>query len=317
MAEAITDPRELLRQLELPLSLLPGALAANGEFALRVPRPYLALMRRGDPADPLLRQVLPLGKELDQTPGFTDDPVGDLPASLGDGLLRKYAGRTLVIASPACAVHCRYCFRRSFPYAAHRASGTAWQRALALLRQDRETREVILSGGDPLTLDDGRLRDLIRDLEGLPHLVRLRIHTRLPVVIPSRITDELRGTIEATRLKTAVVLHFNHPNELSPDVASAMALLGGATTLLNQAVLLRGVNDAVDVLQALCERLFDSKILPYYIHLLDRVRGAAHFFVGPESGVRLLTELRARLPGYLVPRLVQEERGSPFKTLLI
>jgi len=317
MAGSVTDPRELLQRLELPLSLLPGARAAARRFGLRVPHSYLALMRKGALDDPLLRQVLPLGEELKEAPGYDDDPVGDLAAAQGSGILSKYAGRSLLLTSAACAVHCRYCFRRAFPYGEHLAGHQGWQRALEILRRSPDVREIILSGGDPLSLDDSRLASLFSDLEGIPHLRRLRIHTRLPVVIPRRITAELTEIIARSRLRPVMVLHFNHPRELEGGTAEHLAELRPLCTLLNQTVLLRGVNDAVPTLAQLSEGLFDAGILPYYVHLLDRVRGAAHFEVGEKEARSLMTALRDRLPGYLVPRLVKEIQGQPAKTLII
>jgi EF-P beta-lysylation protein EpmB len=271
-------------------------------------------MRRRDPRDPLLRQVLPLGAELEAVAGFRDDPVGDRPASLGTGLLRKYHGRVLLIATGACAVHCRYCFRRHFPYGEENASADGFAPALERIAADPGIREVILSGGDPLTLSDRRLGELVRRLAAMPHLVRLRIHTRLPVVLPERVDDRLLEWLAGTRLAKIVVVHANHANEIDRPVREALARLRRAgASLLNQSVLLRGVNDDAGALADLSEALFAEGVLPYYLHLLDRVRGAAHFEV-PEPEARGTYEaLRARLPGYLLPRLVRELPGAPAK----
>jgi EF-P beta-lysylation protein EpmB len=317
MAQAICDPAILLEALQLPHSLLPKARAAAHAFGLRVPRGYLALMEPGNPADPLLRQVLPIGDELREVAGFDDDPVGDAQAVRGHGLLAKYQGRALLIASPACAVHCRYCFRRAFPYAEQTATPQHWDDLVQRLRASPETQEVILSGGDPLTLDDAKLAALIAELDTVPHLRRLRIHSRLPVVIPQRITEQLLETLRQTRLRVALVMHFNHPAEISALASERLELLRGVCTLLNQSVLLKGVNDDADTLASLSETLFDSAVLPYYIHLLDRVRGAAHFEVDEAAARGLMGTLRERLPGYLVPRLVKEEKGRTAKTLLV
>lgn len=314
LSQAVSDPDELISLLHLPRDLLPSARAAARKFTLRVPRYFVGLMTPGDPGDPLLRQVLPVGDELREAAGFCDDPVGDRQATRNGGILSKYLGRSLLITSGACAINCRYCFRRAFPYSGHLATRNDWQDALAQLRSQPEDSEVILSGGDPLTLDDQRLEPLIQGLDDIPHLRRLRIHTRLPVVLPSRITPGLVRLLERSRLQVVVVLHFNHPRELPPATAEALRPLKTHCTLLNQSVLLRGVNDSADVLTQLSERLFDSAILPYYIHGLDRVKGAAHFDVDPQRASRLLDELRGRLPGYLVPRLVKEEPGKPSKT---
>ncbi len=313
LARCITDPAELLEILGLPRALLPGARTAAETFSLKVPRRFVALMHPGDIADPLLRQVLPLGDELIETAGYANDPLNEQSANLGGGLLRKYRGRVLIIASPVCALHCRYCFRRSFPYSDNLASRGGWRASLENIRQDQDLGEVILSGGDPLSLDDARLARLVTDLESISHLKRLRIHTRLPVVLPQRISEDLNGLFANSRLQCVMVLHCNHPRELTVELKTALEGLASHVTLLNQSVLLRGVNDDVGVLAELSERLFDCHILPYYIHFPDQVRGTAHFDITESRARRLMTDLRARLPGYLVPRLVRELPGMASK----
>jgi EF-P beta-lysylation protein EpmB len=314
LARAVADPAELVRLLDLDPALLPAARAAARAFPLRVPRGFVARMRRGDVADPLLRQVLPLGAELDQVQGFSVDPTGDLAAASAPGLLTKYQGRALLVATGACAVHCRYCFRRHFPYADENPRADGWRTALAAIEADPSIDEVILSGGDPLSLSDTRLAELAAALAALPQLRRLRIHTRHPVVLPERVDDELLGWLAPLRLQKVVVLHANHAQELDAAVGAACARLRDAgATLLNQSVLLRGVNDDADVLAALSERLFALGVLPYYLHQLDRVAGAAHFEVDDARALALHSELTARLPGYLVPRLVREVAGAPAK----
>ncbi len=317
LAHCITDPEELLKILELPRSLLPSARAAAKLFSLRVPRGFVALMHPGDPDDPLLRQVLPLGKELHETPGYVVDPLDEQTASRGGGLLRKYHGRVLIIASPVCALHCRYCFRRNFPYSDNQAKRSQWQTSLETIRQDSAVSEVILSGGDPLSLDDARLAGLIADLESVHHLKRLRIHTRLPVVLPQRISRELAELLQNSRLQCVMVLHCNHPRELTSKMKTVMESLAARVTLLNQSVLLRGVNDSADVLTKLSERLFDCRILPYYIHLPDPVRGTAHFDVPELRARQLINTVRSRIPGYLVPRLVREIPGMASKQPIV
>ncbi|MGN6520268.1 MAG: EF-P beta-lysylation protein EpmB [Dokdonella sp.] len=315
--EAVTDPRELLALLGLADragELLP---AADTGFALRVPRGFVARMRHGDPADPLLRQVLPLAAELGEVPGFTRDAVGDLAARSGNGVLHKYGGRALLIATGSCAVHCRYCFRRHFPYTQETAAANRWSEALGHLRGDRSIGEVIVSGGDPLSLSTAKLAELGDALASIPHVRRLRIHTRLPIVLPERVDDEFRHWLAALPLQRVVVLHANHPAEFDAAVDAACAGLRDAgASLLNQAVLLRGVNDDADVLAGLSERAFAAGVLPYYLHQLDRVAGAAHFEVADEHALALVDALRRRLPGYLVPRLVREIAGEPSKTPL-
>jgi EF-P beta-lysylation protein EpmB len=312
--EAVTDPAELLRLLDLSAHAARLLPAADTGFALRVPRGFVARMRRGDPTDPLLLQVLPQAAELGEIPGFTRDAVGDLGARAANGLLHKYEGRALLIATGSCAVHCRYCFRRHFPYAEETAAANRWQLALEHLRADASIGEVILSGGDPLSLATPKLTELTQALASIPHVRRLRIHTRLPVVLPERVDAEFADWLAAVPVQKVVVLHANHAQEIDDAVAAACAALRAAgATVLNQAVLLRRINDDADVLAALSERLFEAGVLPYYLHQLDRVAGAAHFEVADATALALLDALRARLPGYLVPRLVREVAGAPSK----
>lgn len=314
LAEAVRNPGELLALLELESRWLEPARRAAAAFPLRVPRPFLARIRKGDPADPLLRQVLPLGEELADAPGYTRDPVGDLPSVAAKGLLHKYQGRVLLITTGACGVHCRYCFRRHFPYSEENARSGEWKEALDYIAADASVDEVILSGGDPLALSDERLAGLERALSAIPHIKRLRIHTRQPVVLPSRVDASLLGWLAGSKLQKVVVLHVNHANEIDDAVREACARLRSAgVTLLNQTVLLRGVNDSADVLEALSEALFSAQVLPYYLNLLDPVAGSAHFDVPESEALRLMGELRARLPGYLVPKLVREVPGAPSK----
>ena len=314
LRDAITDARELLALVGLPQLAETLPVGGNAGFPLKVPRGFVARMRHGDPHDPLVRQVLPQLVELDHTQGFGDDAVGDLDAVAAHGVLHKYEGRALLIAAGSCAVNCRYCFRRHFPYAEELAAGHAWREAIDCLAKDTSIREVILSGGDPLVLSTQKLTDFTNALCGLPHVIRLRIHSRLPVVLPERIDGTFCGWLSALPLQRVVVLHANHPNELDASVGAACARLREAgATLLNQSVLLRGVNDQAGTLLELSERLFALGVLPYYLHQLDRVRGAAHFEVPDARARELVGTLRARLPGYLVPRLVREVPGENAK----
>ncbi|MGI2323537.1 MULTISPECIES: EF-P beta-lysylation protein EpmB [unclassified Methylococcus] len=292
----------------------PFSAEAAGKFPFRVPRAYARKMRPGDPYDPLLRQVLPLAQELASPEGFVGDPVGDRPALKVPGLLHKYQGRALLITTGACAVHCRYCFRREFPYGEGQFTRQREKAALDYIVRDPGLTEIILSGGDPLLLSDDRLARLTEQLTAIPHLRRLRVHSRVPLVLPSRIDERLLEILAGHRLKTVVVIHANHPRELDAETVSVLAAMRRAgLTLLNQSVLLRQVNDSVSALCELSERLFECGVLPYYLHLLDRVRGTAHFEV-PEAEARALHEaLRRRLPGFLVPRLVREVEGKPYK----
>ncbi len=290
---------------------------AARKFPLFVPRGFVARMRPCDSADPLLRQVLPLGDELSGAAGFVVDPVGDRASVKQPGLLQKYRGRVLLIATGACAVHCRYCFRRNFPYDEAPRSIQEWRPAMDQIAADGTIHEVILSGGDPLTLIDATLAHSVAQLAAIPHLRRLRIHTRLPIVIPERVTDGLIDLLHGSRLTPLVVVHANHANELDAHVAAALVRLADAgIVLLNQAVLLAGVNDTLEAQAALCERLVDLRVMPYYLHQLDRVTGAAHFEVPIETGRRIVKQLRECLPGYAVPRYVQEVPGAGSKMVL-
>jgi L-lysine 2,3-aminomutase len=354
LARAITDPQELCRVLGLdPAAAVPAAAAG---FRLRVPRGFVARMRRGDPADPLLRQVWPDARELVETPGFCADPLAERALQHTHGLLHKYQGRALLITTGACAVHCRYCFRREFPYAqaadpppgdtgtsadkTGTGSGAAaigavssgagaqrgsrghdypgrWREALAAIAADPSIEEVILSGGDPLSLSDARLAEITRALAGTPHVRRLRLHTRQPIVLPERVDEGLLDWLAGLPWPVTLVVHCNHANEIDTDVhAALLRLRAGGVMLLNQSVLLAGVNDDVATLRALSEALYAAGVLPYYLHLLDPVRGAAHFKVEEDRARALVGELAACLSGYLVPRLARELPGAPAKLTL-
>ncbi len=314
LADAVTDPAELLDLLGLDPALLPAARQAAARFGLRVPRSFIARMRRGDPADPLLLQVLPLAAELVDTPGFGGDPVGDLGALRAPGVLAKYRGRALLMTTGACAVNCRYCFRREFPYESAALTPGRLAAAVSELAGMPGLEEVILSGGDPLALPTARLSRITEALVGMPGLRRLRIHTRTPVVLPARVDEPLLDWLRGLRWRVVIVLHVNHPREIDEHVRAAIAALSGTgVLLLNQAVLLRGINDDEETLAELSGTLFSAGVLPYYLHLLDRVAGAAHFDTPAERASALMAALRARLPGYLVPQLVREVSGAASK----
>lgn len=316
LSRAITKPEDLIDALGLDPALLEGARAANDAFALRVTPSYLARMKRGDRNDPLLRQVLPLVEETEQFDGYVSDPLAERDYTRAPNLLQKYAGRALLITTQSCAIHCRYCFRREFPYTGQQEEPGAarWTAALATIAADESIEEVILSGGDPLSLSDARLAQLTQSIQAIAHVKRLRVHTRQPVVLPSRVDDGLIGWLRSVRLPTVMVLHVNHANEIDDPVRAACARLRGAgVTLLNQSVLLRGVNDDVDTLANLSRALFDTGVTPYYLHLPDRVRGTAHFDVAEARARELVAGLTARLSGYLVPRLVREVPGAASK----
>jgi EF-P beta-lysylation protein EpmB len=310
------DPLELLQKagIKAPIPLAETALTA---FPVRVPESYLQRIGNNRPDDPLLRQVLPVAEEDREIPGFSHDPVGEFTKTLAPGLIQKYYGRVLLVTTSVCAIHCRYCFRRHYPYTDNNPASENWGPALDAIRADQSIKEVILSGGDPLTLADAKLASLIRQLELIPHLQWLRIHTRIPVVLPARITEELTAIISANRFKQTLVIHANHPHEITTDVNTVLQRLHTAgIQLLNQSVLLRGVNDDALVLAELSERLYASHVLPYYLHMLDPVAGAAHFEVDETVAKKLMEALQTILPGYLVPRLVREIEGIPYKTKL-
>jgi L-lysine 2,3-aminomutase len=311
----VRDSAELCALLSLPAALAARAALAQRAFPLLVPRGFVARMRPGDPDDPLLRQVLPLDQEMADVAGFGIDPLAEAGCSPVAGVLHKYHGRALIVATGACAVHCRYCFRRHFPYGSVPVGRERWRPAVEHIAGDASIEEAVLSGGDPLALPDEILAVLARALADIPHLRRIRIHTRLPVVLPERVDDALLGWLAGGRLRPVLVIHANHPNEIDGGVAAACARLRSAGVLvLNQSVLLRGVNDAVGTLADLSLRLFDIGVQPYYLHALDRVSGAAHFAVPDAEATLLVRALAARLPGYLVPRWVREEPGQPAKT---
>lgn len=321
LAGAAISLAELLERLALPAELVTAATGAARDFPLRVPEPYLRRIRPGDIDDPLLRQILPRAEELQHYPGFTQDPLGEREQNPVPGLIHKYQGRVLLVTTGACAIHCRYCFRRHFPYASNRPGkgtveqGGKWQAALDYIRKDSSISEVILSGGDPLVASDSDLQSLCGQLETIPHLRRLRVHSRLPVVIPQRITGQCLDWLSRGRLKTSLVIHCNHPAEIDTGLGLALSRLREASVpVLNQAVLLKDVNDHSEVLCELSEKLFDHQVLPYYLHLLDPVSGAGHFWVGPDRARALMRSLSARLPGYLVPKLVKEDTGATAKT---
>ena len=313
LADAVRDPSELRRLLDLP----PGPAATDGRFPLLVPRPYLARIRRADPQDPLLLQVLSRPEEDVSTPRFSADPLGESAVRQGPGLLGKYPGRSLIVTTGVCAVHCRFCFRRHFPYPTPESESEALDQALAHLAADTSLREVILSGGDPLTLADCRLAELAQRLARIRHLRRLRVHTRMPIVIPQRVTPDLITWLRETRLTPIMVVHVNHPAEIDRAVADALGrLVDAGIAVLSQTVLLREVNDRADVLAELYQRLIDLRVMPYYLHQLDRVAGAAHFEVPESRGRALVAQLRARLPGYAVPRYVREIPDATSKIAL-
>lgn len=317
LANAVTQPAELLEMLNLNSDGIGDINEVIKHFPLRVPRGFVARMKKSDPDDPLLRQVLPLGIERDITSGFSTDPLQEMNKNPLPGLLHKFHGRVLFIVTGGCAINCRYCFRQHFPYSANNPGRRGWKQIFEYINNDSTISEVILSGGDPLLATDMILNDLVQQLEAIPHVRRLRIHSRIPIILPERISAELLTWLGRTRLKTTLVTHCNHAQEINADVAEAMQKLAQiGVTLLNQAVLLKGVNNNAQALVGLSEALFDCGILPYYLFALDKVQGAAHFDIPLKQAQFLHQEMTRLLPGYLVPRLARELPGAPAKVLI-
>jgi EF-P beta-lysylation protein EpmB len=326
LMDVIRDPQELCQILQLDLSdfraahmglSTEGLAAAQGSFELRVPRSFAARIRKGDLHDPLLLQVLPQGREVLEQAGFSGDPLTESAAHPAPGLIQKYRGRVLVLVSSACAIHCRYCFRRHFPYQEHRQSRSEWQSALEAIAADPTIKEVIYSGGDPLSASDRQLAWFTQQISQIPHVRTLRIHTRLPIVIPERISDQCLAWLQQDQLKVVMVLHSNHAMEIDSEVAAAIGKLRSlGIVLLNQAVLLKGINDKVETLADLSYALFNNGVMPYYLHLLDKVTGAQHFDIPEAQAIALHNELKGHLPGYLVPKLAKEVPGASAKIVL-
>jgi len=311
LAEAFVNIEDLCHYLGLSVKDLAVSDAASKDFPLRVPLSFAASMQKGDPNDPLLRQVLPIEDELILYPGFSNDPVGDLPSATQIGVLHKYQGRVLFINTGSCAINCRYCFRRNFPYSDLQLSKQHENAGIQYISEHPDVSEVILSGGDPLLLSDSRLAKLIQELSAIEHLKRIRIHSRLPIVLPARITDEFINTLCNSSKQIVMVIHCNHANELNSRVIEAFKLLQNRNIILfNQSVLLKGVNDNLTVLSELSEQLFSLGIIPYYLHLLDKATGTGHFDVPKAYALQLLEQLQNTLPGYLVPKLVTEQAGA-------
>jgi len=314
LREVITEPERLLSLLDIAPTDYLQHFKARSLFPVRVPLSFINRMKKGDINDPLLKQVMPLSKEFVVTDGYSADPLLEHD-TVAEGLLHKYKHRVLMIVKAGCAINCRYCFRRHFPYQDNSPNKKRWQSALDYIAVHKEISEVIFSGGDPLMASDDHLTWLVEQIEQIPHVTRLRIHSRLPVVIPSRVTTRLVELIKHTRLKATMVLHINHPNEINTELVAALEPLREARIpLFNQSVLLRGVNDDAEVLTQLSESLFDAGIQPYYLHLFDAVQGAAHFDIDEKDAVIIVNKMLATLPGFLMPKLVREIAGQANKT---
>ena len=318
LAQAIRDPNALIDYLELPHRPFYDALQAHKNHQLLAPLGYLDKIQKGNWNDPLLKQILPVEDEMLEVKGYVSDPVGDLNASMASGVLQKYQGRALIITTGTCAIHCRYCFRKEYPYSDAKPATNNWQQVIKAIRNDPSLHEVILSGGDPLILSDQRLASLCQQLAAIPHIHTLRFHTRLPVVLPQRIDANFLHWFSALSINKVVVIHANHANEIDALVGDRLrALTKSGATLLNQSVLLKGVNNSVEALENLSQQLFHYQTLPYYLHLLDKVKGTAHFDSQQQHALILMKQLRDRLPGYLVPKLVREISGKRTKSPIV
>lgn len=318
LANAIRDPQVLFEYLELPRDQLKQSYQASEKFKLLAPLSFVNKIEKGNWNDPLLKQILPNPEELKVVEGYVSDPVGDLSAGLSPGVLKKYHGRALIVTTGACAIHCRYCFRQEYPYTDLNPARNQWKDTIDTIVNDTSINEIILSGGDPLVLSDERLADLCEQLVAIPHIDTLRLHTRLPVALPERIDSAFLNWFGELNINKVMVIHANHPNEIDENIGYRLqALRQVGVTVLNQSVLLKGVNDNVDTLEKLSRALFKYQILPYYLFVLDKVQGAAHFDMQDDNGVRLVEGLRDRLPGYLVPKLVREISGKRSKTPIV
>jgi L-lysine 2,3-aminomutase len=317
LVQAITDPQELLTYLELDQALLPAAKAVTKLFPLIVPRGFVDRMEKGNPEDPLLRQIMPIDVELENAVGFQTDPLQEAKVNPVPGLLHKYHGRVLLTFVGTCGVNCRFCFRRHFPYTENNPGSEGWNHALAYIAKDETITEVILSGGDPLVANDKTLFAFTEKLNQIPHVKRLRIHSRMPIVLPERITPEFIAWTASLKQKVIMVTHCNHPQEINAPVKQAIkTMLDAGITMLNHTVLLKGVNDDIETLVSLSETLFENGVHPYYLHMLDKVQGAAHFHVDLKLAQKLHWQVKQRLSGYMVPKFVCEEPGAPAKISL-
>lgn len=314
LSNAFSNIDQLCHYLQINPKELNISAAATKQFPLRVPLSFAQNMQKGNPKDPLLAQVLPVYEELQDVPGFINDPVGDLSAATSHGLIHKYQGRVLLINTGSCAINCRYCFRRNFPYADYQLSAQKTDTAITAIKLDTSINEVILSGGDPLILNNDKLSHLFNRLNSISHLKRIRIHTRLPVVLPARINDDFLQILANSCQQVIIVIHSNHSNELSTEVIEACKLIKQTgCSLFNQSVLLKEVNDHVDTLCQLSESLFATGVTPYYLHLLDKAAGTSHFEVSEHQAIKLVKQMQNQLPGYMVPKLVKEVAGGSAK----
>ena len=316
LASGFGSSSELLSFLNIPVNL--AGVIAEQQFKTRVPRGFVGRMQPGDPRDPLLLQVLAQEIELQESPGFVTDPLEELLVNPIPGLIHKYPGRVLLTLTGTCAIHCRYCFRRHFPYQDNNPGLKGWHAALEYIANDISLREVIFSGGDPLLANDRLLGSVLERIEAISHVKTVRFHTRIPIVLPERIDQSFLHLMQQCKLQKVMVLHSNHAQELDMSVQFACrALADVGFVMLNQSVLLQGINAQAQILADLSERLFTCGVLPYYLHLVDKVQGASHFDVSHAHALTIFQELQALLPGYLVPRLAREHAGKKHKTLYV
>ncbi|NRB37186.1 MAG: EF-P beta-lysylation protein EpmB [Pseudomonadales bacterium] len=317
MKNMIRDVRSLYQAVNLNPEDLPAELSSRLDFPVRVPQNFVQRMQKGNALDPLLLQVLPQTAEMQDIAGFSTDPLAEAEFNMAPGLIHKYHGRVLLISNPSCSVHCRYCFRRHFPYQENTPGSQHWHKAMDYIANNKEIHEVILSGGDPLAANDDYLQQLIDKIAQIKHVKTLRIHTRQPVVMPERITNELLAVLTSSRLKTVMVIHSNHAQELQGDTVEALQLLQAhGIRLLNQSVFLKGINDTVQAQKSLLESLYTLNIQAYYLHVLDKVQGAGHFFCKDEDTKEIYAKLVTLLPGYMLPRLVREYPHAASKTAI-
>ncbi len=310
LKKSILDRDILLEYLSLEKEALPVPIAQKA-FPLKVTREFASRIKKGDPNDPLLRQILSISDEDVLVSGYNCDPHRETEIMKMPGLMQKYPSRVLVTMTGACAIHCRYCFRRHFPYEQNTPGRTGWDNIVNYIHQDTKINEVIYSGGDPLMVKDSVLSELTEKISKIPHLKRLRFHTRLPIVLPQRICTEFLDWMNKVPLQKIIVVHANHPNEIDTAVGEAIqSLVDNKITVLNQSVLLKGVNDSAEILAALSEKLFHYGAMPYYLNVLDKVQGAAHFDIETTEALKIYSDLLKLLPGFLVPKIVREVSGE-------
>jgi EF-P beta-lysylation protein EpmB len=318
LSRAVTHPKQLFKRLQLDSQHLDSeTFLASNSFRVFATESYLQRIKPKDINDPLLRQILPLGEEILNTESYTNDPLNEVQATTVPGLLHKYAGRALLITNAHCAINCRFCFRKNFSYSGNHYSSANKDAIIKYLKEHEDISELILSGGDPLLLNDKKLKELIYLTEQIPHIQRIRIHTRIPIVLPERITESLLGILADSRLKVVVVVHCNHAQEIDSAVENALHKLKIVCfSLLNQSVLLKGVNDDPLTLINLQHKLFENGVQSYYLHLLDKVKGTHHFDLPLHKAQILYQEMERQLPGYMLPKLVFESPEFPNKVQL-